>query len=74
MSDLAGRTPSMALGLVQRTAARPRAWCSPVTAAATGWSRWVAPAVEREPDVTLTADVVDWCLLVGDRIAPSRLA
>ena len=26
------------------------------------------PAVE--PDVTVTADVVDWCLLVGDRIDP----
>jgi hypothetical protein len=26
-----------------------------------------------EPDVTLTADVVDWCRLVGDRIAPSEM-
>jgi len=26
-----------------------------------------------EPDVTVTADVVDWCRLVGDRIAPAEL-
>jgi hypothetical protein len=26
------------------------------------------------PDVTVTADAVDWCLLVGDRIAPGELA
>ena len=25
------------------------------------------------PDVTVTADVVDWCQLVGDRIAPDAL-
>ena len=25
------------------------------------------------PDVTLTADVVDWCLLVGERIDPDAL-
>jgi hypothetical protein len=27
----------------------------------------------REPDVTVTADVVDWCRLVGDRVPPDAL-
>ena len=32
------------------------------------------PATGRKvPDVTVTADVVDWCRLVGDRVAPSEL-
>ena len=26
-----------------------------------------------EPDVTVTADVVEWCRLVGDRVAPHEL-
>ena len=26
------------------------------------------------PDVTLTADVVDWCMLVGDRITSDAIA
>ena len=25
------------------------------------------------PDVTVTADVVEWCLLVGDRIDPAAM-
>ncbi len=25
------------------------------------------------PDVTVTADVIDWCRLVGDRVAPDAL-
>ena len=25
------------------------------------------------PDVTLTADAVDWCRVVGDRLAPDEL-
>lgn len=29
--------------------------------------------IDREPDVTLTTDVVDWCLLVGERIDPDEL-
>ena len=32
-----------------------------------------APDGEVTPDVTLTADVVDWCRLVGDRVAPDDL-
>ena len=26
-----------------------------------------------EPDVTVTADVVEWCRLIGDRVAPEAL-
>ena len=54
-----------------RTTGRPRGSCSPARAAATGWSRWVPTMRHDVPDVTVTADVVDWCLLVGDRIAPA---
>ena len=32
----------------------------------------VGPAAE--PDVTVTADVLDWCRLVGDRVTPELLA
>jgi hypothetical protein len=28
---------------------------------------------DAEADVTLTADVVDWCLVVGERLAPTDL-
>jgi uncharacterized protein (TIGR03083 family) len=44
-----------------------------------GGGDWIVPmgkgtdAADREPDVTLTADVVDWCLLVGDRLAASEI-
>jgi hypothetical protein len=31
------------------------------------------PPADVVPDVTLTADVVDWCLVVGERLAPTDL-
>ena len=54
---------------------RPRASCSPAPVAATGSSPLGAErhTDEAAPDVTLTADVVDWCRLVGDRVAPDEL-
>ena len=70
MSDLAGRIlPARAGGVAgASTTARPPASCSRAPAVATGWCRWAAaPRAATEPDVTVTADVVDWCLLVGDR-------
>ena len=32
-----------------------------------------AGAPSSPPDVTITADVLEWCLLVGDRIDPADL-
>jgi hypothetical protein len=31
------------------------------------------PAPDAVPDVTLTADVVDWCLVAGERLVPAEL-
>ncbi len=72
MSDLAGRTLSMALGLVERTRDGKTAR---LVLTGDGGGEWLVAMdgsglTTREPDVTLTADVVDWCMLVGDRIAP----
>jgi uncharacterized protein (TIGR03083 family) len=43
-----------------------------------GGGDWLVPmdargAVSTEPDVTLTANVVDWCRLVGDRVGRGEL-
>jgi uncharacterized protein (TIGR03083 family) len=76
MSDLAGRTLSMALGLVDRT--RPGKTARLVLTGA-GGGEWLV-AMDGSglgagvPDVTVTADVVDWCLLVGDRTSPAAMA
>ena len=71
MSDLAGRILPLALAVSGR--ARDGKTARLVLTGA-GGGDWVLamgdgePAVE--PDVTVTADVVGWCLLVGDRIDP----
>jgi uncharacterized protein (TIGR03083 family) len=75
MSDLAGRTLSMALALVDR--ARPGKTARLVLTGAGGGDWLVAmdgsgPG-SGEPDVTVTANVVDWCLLVGDRVSPATI-
>jgi uncharacterized protein (TIGR03083 family) len=75
MSDLAGRTLSMALAIVDRT--RPNRTARLVLTGA-GGGEWLV-AMDGSglgagaPDVTLTADVVDWCLLVGDRTSPAAM-
>ncbi len=76
MSDLAGRTLSMALGLVQRTREGKTAR---LVLTGAGGGEWLVAMdgsglSNDEPDVTLTANVVDWCMLVGDRIAPHEIA
>jgi hypothetical protein len=46
-----------------------------------GGGDWLVPmgaegdpdAIALEPDVIVTADVVDWCRLVGDRVTPDAL-
>jgi uncharacterized protein (TIGR03083 family) len=74
MSELASRMLPLALMLTDR--AQPGRTARLVLTGAGGGS-WLVPmgdaAPGREPDVTLTADVVDWCLLVGDRLAPGEL-
>ena len=76
MSDLAGRTLSMALGLVQRTREDKTAR---LVLTGAGGGEWLVAMdgsgmSSESPDVTLTADVVDWCMLVGDRIAPDAIS
>ncbi len=75
MSDLAGRTLSMALGLVGRTRAGKTAR---LVLTGEGGGEWLlamdgSGPGQATPDVTLTADTVDWCLLVGDRITARDL-
>jgi uncharacterized protein (TIGR03083 family) len=75
MSDLAGRALSTSLDLVGR--AREGKTARLVLTGAGGGEWLVAmdgsgPGHDA-PDVTVTADTVDWCLLVGDRIAARDL-
>jgi uncharacterized protein (TIGR03083 family) len=76
MSDLAGRTLSLAVALAGRT--RPGKTARLVLTGA-GGGEWLVAMDGSGPgsgdaDVTLTANVVDWCLLVGDRVSPSTIA
>ena len=75
MADLAGRSLSGSLALVGRV--RPGRTARLVLTG-DGGGAWAVPmdpgaTATDPPDVTLTADVVDWCLLVGDRIAASAI-
>lgn len=74
MSDLAGRILPLAVAVAGRTH-------DDVTArlvlTGDGGGEWLVPmgsgATGATPAVTVTADVLDWCRLVGDRIAPADL-
>ena len=71
MSDLAGRILPLALAVSGRGHDGKTARLVLTGAGGGDWLLAMGdgePAVE--PDVTVTADVVDWCLLVGDRIDP----
>jgi uncharacterized protein (TIGR03083 family) len=75
MSELASRTLPLSLELVDR--AQPGKTARLVLTG-DGGGDWLVPmdargAVSTEPDVTLTANVVDWCRLVGDRVGRSEL-
>jgi uncharacterized protein (TIGR03083 family) len=75
MSDLAGRTLSISLGLVQRTREGKTAR---LVLTGDGGGEWLVAMdgsglSSQEPHVTLTADVVDWCMLVGERIASDAI-
>jgi uncharacterized protein (TIGR03083 family) len=79
MADLAGRSLGLSLALAARQ--RPGRIARLVLTGAGGGS-WTV-AMGGEPitdtldadavDVTLVADTVDWCRLVGDRIAPDAM-
>jgi len=76
MADLAGRSLSASLALAGRAREGKTAR---LVLTGDGGGAWTIPmepggTASSSPDVTLTADVVDWCLLVGDRIAPSEIA
>lgn len=74
MSDLAGRILSLALVAADRTHDGNTAR---LVLTGDGGGEWSVAMGDGEaaavPDVTVTADVVDWCLLVGDRITPAAL-
>jgi uncharacterized protein (TIGR03083 family) len=74
MSDLAGRILPLALSVAGRTHDDKTAR---LVLTGEGGGEWVMPMGAGEPaalpDVTVTADVVEWCLLVGERIDPTRL-
>ncbi len=72
MSDLAGRILPLALAVAGRAHDGKTAR---LVLTGEGGGDWLvamgADDVDSVPDVTVTADVVDWCLLVGDRIDPA---
>jgi uncharacterized protein (TIGR03083 family) len=74
MSDLAGRILPLALAVAGRTHDGKTVR---LVLTGDGGGDWLAPmgAGDAAPvaDVTVTADVVEWCRLVGDRVAPSEL-
>jgi uncharacterized protein (TIGR03083 family) len=75
MSDLAGRALSMSLALVGRAREGKTAR---LVLTGPGGGEWLVAMDGSGPghgvaDVSVTADTVDWCLLVGDRITPEAL-
>ncbi|MFI5053959.1 MAG: maleylpyruvate isomerase family mycothiol-dependent enzyme [Acidimicrobiia bacterium] len=74
MSEFASRVLPVALGVAGRARDGKTAR---LVLTGDGGGDWLlamgAGAVSGAPDVTITADVVDWCLLVGDRLAPSEI-
>jgi len=74
MSDLARRILPLALAVAGREHDGKTAR---LVLTGPGGGDWLVPMGAGEvtvpPDVTVTADVVEWCRLVGDRIAPEAL-
>ena len=75
MTDLAGRTLGLSLEMVGR--GRPERTARLVLSGA-GGGDWLVAMGGGDPgghvDVVLTADAVEWCMLVGDRVAPTEIA
>ncbi len=74
MSDLARRILPLALAVAGR---EHDGRTARLVLTGDGGGDWLVPmgasSADVSPDVTVTADVVDWCRLVGDRIAPDAL-
>ena len=74
MSDLASRILPLALAVAGRAHDGKTAR---LVLTGAGGGDWLVPMGAGEPavvpDVTVTADVVEWCRLVGDRVAPDEL-
>ncbi len=74
MSDLARRILPLALAVAGR---EHDGRTARLVLTGDGGGDWLVPmgvgSADAPPDVTVTADVVDWCRLVGDRIAPDAL-
>ena len=74
MSDFSGRTTGF--GLLMAGRSRPGKTARLVLTG-DGGGEWLVAMGGGDPgstpDVTLTTDVVDWCRLVGERIAPADL-
>jgi uncharacterized protein (TIGR03083 family) len=74
MSDLARRILPLALAVAGR---EREGRTARLVLTGDGGGDWLVPmgaeSTDAPPDVTVTADVVDWCRLVGDRIAPDAL-
>ena len=75
MSDLAGRTLGLSLAMADRM--RPGKTARLVLTGGGGGS-WLVEmgggTPSEEPHVTLTADALDWCRLVGARLGPDEIA
>ena len=75
MSDFAGRILPVALDISGHSHGAKTAR---LVLTGAGGGEWVVPMRPGQPpgapDVTVTADVVEWCLLMGDRRAPHELA
>jgi uncharacterized protein (TIGR03083 family) len=74
MSDLSGRTTGFGLLMIGRS--RPDRTARLVLTGDGGGDWLIAMGggdAGATPDVTVTADVVDWCRLVGERLAPDEL-
>jgi len=74
MSDLAGRILPLALTVAGRAHDHKTAR---LVLTGDGGGEWMVPMGAGEsssrPDVTVTADVIEWCLLVGERIDPTQM-
>jgi uncharacterized protein (TIGR03083 family) len=75
MSDLARRILPLALAVSGR---EHEGRTARLVLTGPGGGDWLVPMGAGDPavdaDVTVTADVVDWCHLVGDRVTPEQLA
>jgi uncharacterized protein (TIGR03083 family) len=74
MSDLAGRILPLSLAVAGR---EHDAKTARLVLTGDGGGDWTiamgAGEASPSPDVTVTADVIEWCMLVGDRIDPTAM-